>query len=786
MPIKKINTFVKGKVTRIAHGKQPDGSFYDSKNLVPNSKIGALCLRTGVTASTEVVAATSGNTITTTVDFHKVSTENPSAQDITLMLGTTAGSVKKIVQSPWFDVGGTVRTTGLEWGETLTTTISSVSTPDVVIANGSTTDDYYNGWIIYKDSTLPCLITNYVGSSKTCTLDGWVPDDFAGGQTVYLARGFHDNPAFTPSYVTPGTERSVCLCHNDALLFSGGKSSTAGCVAMHCKYTSKTFFASLSSGLVWSGTYVSEAEIDTTGVVASTALGSAMATLLATSTVGLNVNLKWFAAVIGETDDGQKSQVLASVGIKPTPSGTYPAQALLMCTIVKLAMLNKRFKKLHFFLGSTSAVDALSLDYKDYYYIKSIDMTDTAYNTTASGVSYVYTDYLVASTATSAPKSYNYYVYFDNSHWLQKGENLVEFIGHPYCTSTTMSFSQAILESGRLVVARYHDYSDGLDYNDSIRYSIFDGYGVPNINVLPNLTDFSESIIAQGDPSSIQGMAKYNGKVLILKNRASRFTELTYNPLEWRLVDVAEEIGCDVPTSVVATPYGIIFAKSGDDIYLWDGGYPKSLLESTWLDVYRALATTYKANWMGWYNALDKSYNLYIKDDGFVYSMHFDIGNAWTKHDYTMEPQIVRTRSDGRVYYRGSGYAAYTLRYFSTNTQDVSTSIAPYYDSGEILLEEKDLVTIDKFFVNFVGTGTAANNLDVQVLVDNAVVKEFAAVTKTKTRIESILPYNIGRTVRIKFNTDGSPATWATSFELYEIGFDYVVKPFVGDMTQTL
>jgi hypothetical protein len=134
-------------------------------------KPGALVKRKGMTDQANVNLPASYPTGWTIKNFFRFNVNKPSAKTITIVHATVGGLDKVFVDwtysgSAW--VNAWVDLTEQEEG--LTTGAGSNTTTIICSALSSSTDDYYNGWVInnLKDNSIG-IVTNYVGSSKTIT-----------------------------------------------------------------------------------------------------------------------------------------------------------------------------------------------------------------------------------------------------------------------------------------------------------------------------------------------------------------------------------------------------------------------------------------------------------------------------------------------------------------------------------------------------------------------------------------------------------------------------------------
>lgn len=136
--------------------------------------------------------------------FIKISEEQflftePSEEAVTLVYGTLSGADKLYVR-PYLNSGGTWTDAWLELTEKEGNYTDSVISGVTLQSNSllSSTNDYYNGWIVYcvTSDRGSAVVTDYVGSTKTLTLS-WAIPSMASGNTFFLVRN--------PVYNTNGT-----------------------------------------------------------------------------------------------------------------------------------------------------------------------------------------------------------------------------------------------------------------------------------------------------------------------------------------------------------------------------------------------------------------------------------------------------------------------------------------------------------------------------------------------------------------------------------------------------
>lgn len=780
-----------GIYTRTDRGQRPLGAFDTCKNLFFNKIAYKPTLRTGY--STPITAAETeiGGNVTMTV-FSKVfypATENPSSQDILLLAGKDAGAAKYWFQSPYFDTAGATQAGYLMYGETLSTTISGApSGATLVLAAGSSTADYYKYWAIHNTTRDQWMyVTAYAGSPKTITLNSNVPTGWVSTDAVKLYRHYHSDYTFSlgeASAVTWNTPVAVKV-GND-IMFSGGRGSTVGYKLGWSGYLSKAFFPS-SGSVTYKGTYVDQSEILPGGIVHFGASPSVTAGT-GLSPAGAGGTYRWFLYAVYETDDGQRSLPVlityqdvsaADKGISDDPTVTF-------------AKLNKRLRYINYFMGYSTDATVTTLPWDQLFYVGQTDLLATGWT-------------FIATSGTT-PCSWDKLSSFNSTSWSTRAESLSDHIGgYTAANSSTVSCNYMEVLNGRMFVADYYDYYSALTYSDQVRFSGIGGNGAPQYSVLPDVDDFTQSTVDSGDPAFIQNIKGFENKLFVVKNRSCYFIDTSGNSSGWELEKISHEVGCDVPYSVTVTPYGIVWIKSGEDVYLWRGGNPVPLT-SNWdfhptdsTLSFRGLTTTYASSWLGWYDPLQKSYRFMYTSNGTtlttVYEMYFELplpegGYVWTKHVFTDNIASVATRSNGSVYSVNGGT---TLCLFDTSTNDggVGNTIKPYADTGYYAISENDLAQVTGWRLSSTHVGTPSGTFDIKVYVDGNAVTfgSVDASTNTEHFYRSgmlLTANNLGRRCRMEFNANATPAFLGTAYTIHDLAFKYSPRRLRGDLRQNL
>lgn len=788
-----------GLFTRASRGTRPVGALDLSDNLVFNTKTLKPSLRTGyfkglTAAPSDLSQATALSSFRYPRGVHPA-TETPTAQNLVVIAGTDGSAGKHYFQRPfWRKNNATIESTGwLKYREILTTTMSGKLTAGFDLDSstaGADADpiDYYNGWIVYNSTRDEHLYIIDSVSGNVTTLED-LPSDWANGDSVTLYRHFHNDPGFAPSWTDP-----IVLKQGNNIIASGGQGSTAGYKAIWSGLVNQTWFPDASRIPSYNQTYVSELE----GSNDATWLHPQNATDAGSGS--LTPGRRFWIGFVPETFDGQR-------GLMYHPSTAYidaasPASSKLSCSLrIHFPQMDKRVRYVHVFMAETDTTisAATSIDWTDWFFIETHDMCSAS-----SGFTY--------TNSTTTPGYYSKTVDLDLSDWnaVSESGDLVTFLGHTKPNRKTVSFAYGLIAAGRLIVAHYYDYYAALNFNDSINFTPFSGAGISQYAKILDIDDQVQTTIEAGDPSSVKGLAYADGNLVILKDSGSFYINITADPSSWILSDISRKIGCDAPDSVVTTPFGVIWAKSGDGVYLWRQGEPIEISRnwrvasddgSTNLG-FRGLTTTYASSWFAWYDPFYRSYRLMYTSDGStkttLYEAFLDIQDEqlqglpiWGKHTLAHNVGNVLVRSDNVVFF--STGAAATYQFGSTSTQDGETTagagdgtqIRPYFHTGDYAVTEDEIATFLGFSLSAYQSGSleSARQLDLKIYTDGTVQKTFSDVTGTSTRISSRLPLlgtsnrpRNARRISFEFNTNASRRGLGTAYRIEELAIDYEIK----------
>lgn len=771
-----------GLYTRPSKVTSPLGALEDVKNFSFNKKTDAMIMRTGATNyATSFVDVGSQITLTTLDKTFHLSTESPSATDIDITCGKTAGAAKYIFQKPFFHGSSTATASNVLLGEYLAgITIKSYATNQVIFTGGVNSTNYYKNWSFYNNIVGEWVLisaSSYAGGDTTLTLSVEnVPTNWSNGNQITLYRHNHGYTygTFTPTYSTVSGRPPVALQQGNAVLFSGGMGSTTGLKPIWSGYLNKTFFYGATdntNGHSFQETYICEAEIKSSGITVSTGTASTDATVLPDG--------RWFFCVIPETDDGIRGMPMyASTEYMDTTS-----QKFTFTVTVYPGSLNKRLRYLNVFAGIAPNEGDTTIDWSFLYYIERLDLCGS--------------DWTWAKAAATAGYYISGTISIDGDAWNNKAsENLVQHLGHTLNTSSTCSFSVAKFINNRLFVGKYYDYVDAVEYLDQIRYTPFGSNGVGQLNKLANIDAQTQSTIEQGDATSVQKLLKWEDKLVILKDNSSYYIPVSGDTSQWQLITISNNIGCKNPDTAIETPFMLVWCQSGEDIYGWSGGSPFSLAQN-WLTTFQELDLATGLS-TAWYDNKTKTYNFsYYSTLGGWYSMFFECpivnGFKWGHNQFgglaydTVTYKIISASERAGVVYLAVEYmydTTYKTIYFSTATTDAGIAISPYFKTAEFTLSERDAMKIPRWYLSLTPT-TGVGELDCKITIGSN-TQQYSNISKTETLHSRGVLFTAcsGRKLQFEFNMD-TYRVYYTALEVYTLEFDYELIPYIGDATIT-
>lgn len=799
MPDIKIDQW-KGLGTRWGRSVRPLGFLDDVLNAVLNKKTNKLITRSGYVIDTaQPYTDVSGNTVLTTLsspngEFY-CATESPESIDMPVLAGKTAGGTTHFFQKPFYHLSATGTSSWLDWGESKTLTGLTLSGASLTATNAGQGNDYYKGWLIWNSTRSQGLYcTGYVLSTKILTVTPQIPSGWSSGDTIVAYRHFHDNPGYVPFWVRPVVKKQ-----GNGIIASGGQSTNVGAKLIHSEYVNKVY-PFTGTPITHQETYVDEAEIKTGNAVSvpNFSAGTPGADYLDQGYYSMAYCL--------ETDDGQRGPLIRVNEVNVSVANTNQV-TLASVASVSFALLNKRIRYIHWFASRNTASTATP-DWSTYFWYGQSDFlaaTDFSFTET-SGATIGYWSVVGSGIGTGNSA-------LSGSKWNGRGGDAVSFLGYTEPTSTTLSCDYLEFFDGQLVAAKYYDYAEGLNHNDDIRYSPFGGNGAPMYNVLPNIGDVTQSTISSGDPNAITGLKANETYLFVVKTRGIYYILTQSGISNANLQEISKEAGSDAPNALTVTPFGIIFAKSGEDIYIYRGGKQESLMQNFLAD-YRAISGTYSNQWVGWYDPVNKSYRIMITTDGStlttVYEIFLDIlveaaggflqadvvsrvgvfAFPISKHQLAHGVSGVTKKSDGTVYFNTTTGTFFFSPLSTTDGETTAgdglgTKIPLYFKIDGIVVDEKDLVAPTRWYLANEQTGTPANQLDVKISVDGTQIANPTNITKTLVFMSAGLAQKNGRKISFEFNTNATKATWP-SLTINEIGFEVETRRIVGDMKQSL
>jgi hypothetical protein len=760
-----------GLYTRAGRNQRPVGAMDNMSNLVLNDKMNKLTPRPGYVVDTASFTSADGVAMTGVNQLFTKSMTQPASHNVSLLLGTDGSANKWFFLSPWYNAAGNQQTSSfVKIGETTTTTINgSPSGATFVLTAGSATDDYYKGWLIYNTTrTAYAHVLGYVGGTKTITVRGSGElTSWASTDSVTLYRHFCDDRTFAPTYnAMPTDTPAACESIGTGLVMSGGQGSTAGLAGIWTGYVDHAYGADYSSGTykyAYKGTYASELPLTFGAGFAPQNVASYSST-----GNGLNSSARWFVGYIAEDDYGQRSTLQKSATDYLDCGADQGVQFSINWAS---ARFNFRIRYLTVFIGYTFDKTKTTLDWSQYNYITKIDLT-------ASGI-------WTGGTTTLTSKTFTY----DIRDWNTRGTDLVSYLGTTSYSSATCSFSSAKMVGNRLIVGNLYDYTASAIKAEYIRFSGF-GSGLSQYTLLCDNPLYGEQKVAPDGGNPIMALENFQNTLVVFKKNSFYTVGISSDSTTWTLTTQSQTVGTDAPKSVINMGSGIIFAKSVDDVFFWQGGLPQGLTDQ-WQKTYRAFATNVN-NRYGMFNPANKTYYLTCdqSDATVVHMIHFnqmidDKHYVWTRHQLAHSIQAISIRPNGDLFFTNGS----TLYKFSdTATDDAGTAIAPYFDTGDYVIDENQALRLIGWYVRQTQSGTVTADLALKIYVDGSVVTNQTSLTKTKVRLHGFVPTTtpLGTRFRMEYNTGSPRVTLGTAFSIEEVGFEYELLPYVGDATLSL
>jgi hypothetical protein len=808
--LKSIRDFSYGLVDSFGRGKEPEGSFVDSRNLIP-TKIGSLETVHGYAAtnvSSHIASTTALPTGfpdvsgTGTYDVSEIladpfcySSESPISYDGRVYWIKDSDTTKHIMLDTWFKGSTTKQASYVMLDErkviaySADVAISGTTEKTIVIANAaakglSASNDYYNGWRIdfYDDSgatTEYAYVKDYGVSADTATIT--LLDDvgssylawniYAVGDILTLRRWFHSQANFVPDFATPPGKPFES---QGVVRGCGGAASTANYEPYWVGYINRTFFTGVTGGaLAYQGTYADILEArpsmdfeGTSGIAAQPLVTYAASASDAAKNFSVSAIYK-----IGYTleyDGYQESRIFGSYG--PTTAGTNYLQYKLA---VRFATMNKRVTAINIY-----ARQYLGGIYSEYYHVRRIDIVTPAsgeetmwafqaVNTPGSGDETVRGYFTVDGTTAG-----NTIAQLSESDWANKGQSYFDRNGRneedtTYQDRHVVAWQYTEVLAGRRFYGYFYDYDEAALITDFVRFTGF-GLGVPNYDIIPSDRLNYEFEVATGDPGTINGLMSDKGFLYTFKDDSIHSTYINANPETWVHQVVSNQDGLYAVKSLVRLPDGgICFA---------DADHYKLLLNQRVIPLTAQIRDTYyaltgKASIISWYDKIDGAvcFTNGVDSTGYTHYRGYKTaqGMAWYKivlpsTDY---PEFIGVERDESIIFTHSSTFQGLFKWARTAYTFDGIAIIPYFKTNNVILSESAYTLLDKIVFTKSGNATAGT-LQTRVYVDGTLSQAFTAEDKTMETLYQKLRATSsrqGRRIQVEYNYHSSGESLSTA-----------------------
>jgi len=810
--LKSIRDFSIGIVDSFGRGKEPNGSFKDSRNLIP-TKIGSLETVHGYDSeslSSHVAAVSSlpsgfpdvtGNGTYAVTDILAdpfcFSSEYPSSYDGRVFWVKDEDDAKHIMLDTHFK-GSTSKVTSptngfvmLDDRKTIAysadVTISGSSEKTIVIANSaskglSASNDYYNGWRIdfYDDSTgftEYAYVKDYGVSADTATIT--LLDDvgssylawtvYASGDTLTLRRWFHSQANFIPDF---GTVPGKPYESQGVVRGCGGAVSTANYEPFWVGYINRTFFNGVTGGsLTYQGTYADILEarpfmdFEGTNGIAAQALIT-YASTASDAAKDFTTSAIYQVGYTLEYDGYQESRIFGSYG--PGTAGTNYIRFKLA---VRFATMSKRVTAINIY-----ARQVVSGVTGEFYHIRRIDIVDVpsaeaamwafqAANMPSSGDETV-RGYFTVNGETSG----NTIAQLTGPDWESKGQSYFDRTGRneeisTYADRHIVAWQYTEVLAGRRFFGRFYDYDSAELVTDFVRFTGF-GLGVPNYDIIPSDRLNYEFEVATGDPGSINGLMSDKGFLYTFKDDSVHSTYINDDPNTWVHQVVSNQDGLYATKSLVRLPDGGICFADSDHYKLL---YNQRIIPLTLLirDTYYGLSG--KASIISWYDKIDGAvcFTNGVDSTGYTHYRGYKNSNgmAWYKivlpsTDY---PEFIGTQRDESIIFT-NGTLGNLFKWSRTAYKFGAGLIIPYLKTNDEVVDEQAHVLLDKIVLTKSGNASAGT-LQTRVYVDTVLSQSFTSEDKGAESLYqklSALSARQGRRIQVEYNYHATGESLAT------------------------
>lgn len=810
----KLNNFIRGIVTSYGRGKEPEGSFLDSRNLLPTEK-GSLIQAHGysttgglATMPTGFVVPTAGSASTFALasirnENFPFSMETPVAHDGNILFARDAqGSpVDHYVMKPWY-VGTTEQTPNsgyvlLDEYKRFTGADATISgDPDhtIVVTSAaskglSQTNDYYNTWrIAYEDADFPgqyeyAYVTDYGYSGDTATFTvlenvGTMGRDWTGATGISadiftLTRWFH-RPAQGEMLPTFGTIPGRCFESEGRIRGCGGASSSQHQFPWIAQYINRTFWDGHASEFTYQGTYVDEMECVQYGNT-STSLHVAIAAAsnqyrdTDTQSQAFPDNYTYHVGWTLEYDGYQESRLgtfgsLGSTGAASDYDKAYYTLAL------SPSRMSKRVTAINIYV-----IEEIAGVKSDPMFIKRWDiLAPTAAELDATH-GWQWNDnsgqFEIVGSAHASRTTFFTYIDIVNSTgtYTQRTGRIpeIEADGTANSNRHIVAWEDVAQVSGRAFFGNYYDPNEAQTFVDQIRFTNISPVGIPNYDIIPAERDRFERDVSTGDPATVERLIEQNGHLLVFKTNGIYSTFIKPLPEEWETTTISLQDGIVSRNSLVRLPSGdIAFA----DVEHFKIIRNLNVLPITWnIDgTYYDLTNTAI---VAWYDKIDRSlrFSDLVVEDSTKYGVwcayldyaQIDEGQKLRVPFYKLRinhsPTYAWAERNGDVLFSNGSL---NYEWHKTDKTFAGSDIVPYLKTHAHVLDEGLHAAIDKVQLVRINTTGASGSLVNKLYVDSSSVTTtfatFSPGSSDKTNIWlKVRPTEkrMGRAIQFEYNT---------------------------------
>ena len=781
------------------------GAFSAIRNLFPTISDGVGRLRTGFSDYTTVAEVTGMQ------DAIIVPIQRPSQEDIHIQFADDSG--QKVYVNPWWQVA-TKKTTNLQINETKTITVStgtgSTGNHTLTFTNAdtlalSTSDDYYNGWIIFNSTRNGyALVTDYdytAGGSGTAVLTmmefvniddatdyyNW---DVAHAYTLY--RSFHSSLAFSPAYNNSVTNPPTARADDSVIRFSGGQGSTAGNVGIiYFPYFKRIFFpADATYKYTYEGSYIGKRELSPISSVLLFCDGGAKISCADSSGSSLLLGKTYWLAFAPIYDGYQIGELtkLEDIDNDYTVTGAYWTKNYLQTTAgatgqltfapkIRPQLWSKRITGLAVYLATDDGQQTVRQN--QYKYVGYLDfLTDEGYMSTATfNATYNYWEFSSTFLIDKDTNIGNTYVtdsgIVESPLDTMYAYSIEEKIGGKHYLADVYVTSETAADKQRL-------FTNPVGQNAEINAGL----------VQPDLFSNEEGVYRfdaeQTIGTKITALKSIGmGEVLLFRDRGilwgSDITN-TVNMTEFSWTIISPYAGSCAVNGVVDGNEGFLYFAGYDDIYRFRGNNLEVLIErpdkNDWLYTYQNTIDS---------DQKDSVCTFYLPEINCVYFLFANNGETYTNMQYVYFPAqrqwrevylgeaapnripLVSFKRANKIQggnticmTQGDTSAFRRMTYSGTSFvyTDNTVTIKPYFSTHYFIPSgsESDDFVMTKAVINKTLTGTVtAGTLDCYLYVDTTGT-EFADQSKTDTHLELYPPLgaNMGQQIAIVYNSDNT------------------------------